>query len=195
VLVVRSWKLFVTLESRHTSSNMMSSLHIAVRFSAAFLFLFAGFVWNTVMSGISMYRIRQGPGWIDGSAATDRNVTGVWGMVLPDLGFRVLPYIRPNVGTIMLYVIGVITLVRFVLDYRVVVKVFQRFICIEGIMLFMRGCTIVVTNMSNPYPGCYVSAKKITIFLLPVEMWISMSYYCCRVNMDDSIQISNIRLW
>jgi hypothetical protein len=58
------------------------TLQLAIRFSGAVLFLFAGFIWNTVMSGISMFRIRQGPGWIDGRDAIDRNITGAWGMVL-----------------------------------------------------------------------------------------------------------------
>src|SRR4051794_24857220 len=119
------------------------AVQVAVRFSAAFLFLFAGFIWNTVMSGISMYRIRQGPGWIDGNNQLDRNVTGVWGMVLPDLGFRAIPYLRYNIGTIILYIIGMISLVRFTLDIKIAVKVLMRFIALEGIMLFMRGCTIV----------------------------------------------------
>lgn len=76
---------------------------------------------------------------------------------LPDLGFLLLPHIHYyKIADIWLYCALGISLIRYLFDKRQNVRVFRRFMFLQGSLFMLRGISIMVTTLPPPLKKCSI---------------------------------------
>lgn len=72
---------------------------------------------------------------------------------LPDLGFTFIPKLSSTLADSWLYFYGGLTFLRFALT-PMRLTILRRTVLCGGILFMMRGCTIVITLLPNPFYEC-----------------------------------------
>jgi len=77
---------------------------------------------------------------------------------LPDLGFDAFPFIPDlwdrNVGDMYVTLIVCLTVLRFYLTPILRQTIFRRWLLVVSVLLLLRGCSIIITLLPDPYPTC-----------------------------------------
>ena len=78
---------------------------------------------------------------------------------LPDVGHSLLPYIRwYQLNDLYIGLFALLTLLRFAPTRDLRPKVLRRFLFLEGVLLLLRGFSVVLTTLSIPLRDCHSDA-------------------------------------
>jgi len=107
-----------------------------------------GFLFDDVMTGVAMYRARN---LLQNPSSNPP---------LPDMGFDLIPDLnalcqQSQIESYFLLAVMIYTLVRMMIFQDGGVGIFCRFAVVDGILMMMRGTTIAITSLNNPWPACF----------------------------------------
>jgi len=113
-------------------------------------FFAIAFIWNDVMTGTAMYRERN---MLDHPSKHP---------ALPDVGFDLIPIMGvceiSLLPTYFLFIYMLTTLFRMMIfnteGILEGVRIFIRFCIVDGMVLFVRGTTVAITSLNNPWKFC-----------------------------------------
>ena len=117
------------------------SLYSPLLFAAFFCFVAA--YWDGVMQVLAECRAQEVQ----------------WLPPLPDVAHSVLPYIRWwKLNDLYIGLFAIAVVLHFIPSRGLRPKVLRRFLFLEGVILFLRGISVVLTTLSIPLRDCQSDA-------------------------------------